>query len=88
LEGLQIGRVKFGKITTSTREGAFSAQDLINDVLTKTARARSGKHGTRYSDPLPPGSPARLLSIEIEDFSRYQRRRYLKSSTIKDYAAR
>lgn len=86
LEGLQIGRVKFGKITISTREGAFSAQDLINDVLNKTARARSGKHGTRYSEPLPPGSPARLLSIEIEDFSRYQRRRYLKSGTIKDYA--
>ncbi len=29
LEGLQIGRVKFGKITISTGEGAFSAQDLI-----------------------------------------------------------
>lgn len=86
VEGLQIGRVRFGKITISDREGAFNAQDLINAVLSKTARIRSGKHGTRYSEPLPPGSPARLLSIEIEDFSRHQSRRYLKSGTINDYA--
>ncbi|MGE8399896.1 MAG: hypothetical protein ACN6NZ_08150, partial [Burkholderiales bacterium] len=85
LDGLQIGRVKFGKITISDREGAFNAQDLINTVLNKTARIRSGKHGTRYSEPLPPGSPARLLSIEIGDFSKHQQRRRLKSTTIKDY---
>lgn len=86
VEGLQIGRVRFGKITISDREGAFNAQDLINAVLSKTARMRSGKYGTRYTELLPPGSPARLLSIEIEDFSRHQSRRYLKSGTINDYA--
>ncbi|MCL1525007.1 hypothetical protein M3O44_20755, partial [Xanthomonas nasturtii] len=69
LEGIKIGRVKFEKITITNREGAFNAQDLINTVLSKTARIRSGKHGTRYAELLPPGSPARLLSIEIEDFS-------------------
>lgn len=72
-------------MTISDREGAFNAQDLINTVLNKTARIRSGKHGTRYSEPLPPGSPARLLSIEIGDFSKHQQRRRLKSTTIKDY---
>ncbi|QIO88550.1 integrase [Stenotrophomonas rhizophila] len=86
LDSLQIGRVKFGKMTISDRDGAFNAQDIINAVLNKTARVRSGKHGTRYSEPLPPGSPARLLSIEIGDFSKHQRRRNLKSATIKDYA--
>lgn len=86
LESLQIGRIRFGKKTISDREGAFDAQDLTNAVLSKTARMRSGQHGTRYSEPLPPGSPARLLSIEMEDFSRHQSRRYLKSATINDYA--
>lgn len=86
LDGLQIGRVKFGKITISDREGAFNAQDFINTVLNKTARIRSGKHGTRYSEALPPGSPARLLAVEIGDFSKHQQRRKLKSNTIKDYA--
>lgn len=86
VEGLQIGRVRFGKITISDCEGTFNAQDLISAVLSKTERMRSSKHGTRYSEPLPPGSQARLLSIEIEDFSRHQGRRYLKSGTINDYA--
>lgn len=86
LEGIKIGRVTFEKITITNREGAFNAHDLINTVLNKTARIRSGKHGTRYAELLPPGSPARILSIEIEDFSLHQRRRYLKSATVKDYA--
>lgn len=49
LDSLQIGRVKFGKMTISDREGAFNAQDLINTVLNKTARIRAGStaHATR-----------------------------------------
>lgn len=84
LEDLRIGRVRFGKIVIPSREAAFNAQDLINTACNKTARARSGKHGTRYSDPLPPGSPARLLSIEMEDYTKNQHRRFLKSGTIED----
>ncbi|WP_349749791.1 hypothetical protein [Xanthomonas campestris] len=31
---------------------------------------------------MPVGSPARLLSIEIEDYAKHQKRRYLKAVTI------
>ncbi|MBB5879680.1 integrase [Xanthomonas arboricola] len=82
LEDLRIGRIRIGKLVVASREAAYNAQDLITTACNKTARVRSGKHGTRYHDPLPVGSPARLLSIEIEDYAKHQKRRYLKAVTI------
>ncbi|PPJ44077.1 MULTISPECIES: site-specific integrase [unclassified Pseudoxanthomonas] len=82
MEDLRIGRIRIGKLIVEGREAAYSAQDLINTACDRTARVRSGKHGTRYHDPLPVGSPARLLSVEIEDYAKHQKRRHLKVGTV------
>lgn len=84
LENIRIGRMKLGKMTIRGRGAAYNALDVIGSAFEKTQRVRSGKHGTRYHEPLPVCSPARLLSIEIDDHLKHQERRGLRPDTIDD----
>jgi len=86
LENVRIGRLKLGKMIIRGREAAYSAQDILDAAFQKTQRVRSGRHGTRYHDPLPVGAPARLLSIEIEDHLKHLERRGLRPETIEGVA--
>lgn len=86
LENIRIGRMKLGKMVIRGRGAGYNALDVIGSAFEKTARVRSGRHGTRHLDPLPLHAPARLLSIEIYDYLQHQERRGLRPGTIDDTA--
>lgn len=84
LENIRIGRMKLGRMVIRGRGAGYNALDVIGSAFEKTARVRSGKHGTRHLEPLPLCAPARLLSIEINDYLQHQKRRGLRPGTIDD----
>lgn len=80
--GLRIGRVTIDEVSVAGREAAINLQEFLSTVCDKTQRLRSGKHGTRYPEPLPVAAPARLLSVEIRDHLNDMARRGLQPKTI------
>lgn len=84
---LRVGRFLFENISLTGRDAAINFQEMLQTVGAHTRRARIGKDGTRYPEPLPMGAPARLLSVEIVDYLRDMQRRNLQMDTI-DAAAR
>lgn len=82
LTNVRIGRVRIGEIIVSGREAAIHAQEIINDACERARRARLGKNGTRYPEPLPVAVPARLLSVEISDYLADRERVGLARDTI------
>jgi integrase len=82
LKRVRIGRIEFEGIEIRGREAAINLQELFHTACEKTQRFRARKDGTRYPEPLPLGTPARLLSAEINDYLRDQARRNLQQSTI------
>lgn len=84
---IRIGRVEFRDIWLSGREAAINLLELFGTACEKTTRFRVRKDGTRYPEPLPMGTPARLLSAEIADYLGDMARRGLKARTI-DQTAR
>jgi integrase len=82
LERVRIGRVEFEGISITGREAAINLHELFQTACDKTRRLRISKNGTRYPEPLPTGTPARLLSSEIKDYLRDMERRNLRRRTI------
>lgn len=83
---IRIGRVEFRDIVLTGREAAINLQELVDTACEKTKRYRIRKDGTRYPEPLPMGTPARLLSAEIADYLGDMGRRNLKTGTIEQTA--
>lgn len=79
---LRVGRFLFENISLTGRDAAINFQEMLQTVGAHTRRARIGKDGTRYPEPLPMGAPARLLSIEIADYLTDMHRRNLQLTTI------
>lgn len=82
LKGVRIGRISIEEMLVHGREAAITAQEILNEACSRTQRTRSGKHATRYPEPLPVAAPARLLCIEIEDHLRDMERRCLQKETV------
>ncbi len=86
--GLKIGSIKVNNVVLQGIEVAGSVdvvhlQELLSNTLKLTRRRRYSKDGTRYPEPLPSGSPARKLSIEIRDYLGYRDTRGLADSTVR-----
>jgi integrase len=84
--GLKIASIKVNNVVLQGIEVASSAdvinlQELVSNTLRLTRRRRTSKDGTRYPEPLPTGSPARKLSIEIRDYLGYRNTRGLSDNT-------
>lgn len=84
--GLKIDSIKINNVVLQGIEVASSAdivnlQELVSNTLKLTRRRRYSKDGTRYPEPLPTGSPARKLSIEIRDYLSYRDTRGLSDNT-------
>jgi integrase len=86
LKGVRIGRMTIAELNIFTREAAINAQELFNTAFDRTRRRLSGKQGTRYPEPLPMATPARLLSVEIRDHLGDMDRRGLKRNTLESTA--
>lgn len=82
LAHVRVGRIAFEGISIIGREAAIKFHELLCAASDRTKRIRVSKNGTRYADPLPMGSPARLLSVEIRDYLRDMERRNLRHATI------
>lgn len=79
---VRVGRVVFEGVVLRTREAGIEFQELLNTACDKTRSSRLRKDGTRYHDPLPIGTPARLLSAETRDYLNDMDRRGLQPDTI------
>ena len=82
LADIRIGRMKVGKMVINGRAAAQSATEVIRGTVESSRRVRTRKTGTRHPDALPLGSPARSLSVEIDDYLGHLKRRRLKKDTI------
>lgn len=83
---VRIGRIDFGDVVIAGREAAINWQETLERACEKTKRYRVRKDGTRYPEPLPMGTPARMLSVEIADYLGDMARRNLKANTIEKTA--
>lgn len=79
---VRVGRIELTNISLTGREAGINFQEFMLSMCDKTRRFRIRKDGTRYIEPLPMGSPARLLSAEIADYLRDMQRRNLQLTTI------
>ncbi len=86
MKGIRIGRVSIEEINIAGREAAINTQEFFHSVLDKTRRLGTGKNGTRFPEPLPVATPARLLSVEIKDHLGDMERRCLQRDTIESTA--
>lgn len=80
---IQVGRYKFAGVIAQGREAAIHLRELFQLACEKARRVRRSSNDTRYPEPLPMGTPARLLSVEIDDYLKDMQRRNLTTSTIK-----
>lgn len=84
--GLKIGSIKINSILFQDIEAATEAdvthlEDLLRNTHQLTRRRRYTRDGVRYPEPLPCGSPARKLSVEIHDYLGYRELRGLSDNT-------
>lgn len=87
LPPLKLGSIKISTILMQGIEAPNSAaiinlKELISGTHQLTRRRRFTRDGVRYPEPLPCGSPARKLSIEIRDYLRYREVRGLSDNTV------
>ncbi|WP_249452464.1 hypothetical protein [Xanthomonas arboricola] len=86
IEEVRSGKSAFKNIRITSQAGAVYFQDLVQATLDDQERKRRlRRSGTRYPEPLPPATPARLLSKEIEDFLNDKDRQDVKRTTIDAY---
>lgn len=78
---IMIGRVVLEDVFVSSNEGAMHLSNALSTLLEKTRRRPSG-NSSRFAEPLPANSPARLLSVEAADFLEDMERRRLAPHTI------
>jgi len=83
---LKIGSIKINTILLQDIEATTSAdvvnlQELVRNAHQLTRRRRFTRDGVRYPEPLPCGSPARKLSVEIRDYLGYRELRGLSDNT-------
>ncbi len=86
IRSIRIGKVEFTDMVVQDRAGALHLQDLVQatyDHHEKLRRLR--RSGTRYPEPLPLATPARLLSEEVDDFLKDKERQNLRTTTIEAY---
>ncbi|MBN8500722.1 MAG: site-specific integrase [Sphingomonadales bacterium] len=86
IESIRVGRVEYRGITLQGSEAVSHLLELIQTTFDKTRRYRVRSDGMRYPEPLPMGTPARKLSVEIADYLGDMRRRNLKPGTIEKAA--
>ncbi|MCD9030864.1 site-specific integrase [Luteimonas sp. Y-2-2-4F] len=84
--GLKIASIKVNNVLLQGIEIGSSAdvvnlQELVGNTLKLTRRRRVSRDGIRYPEPLPTGSPARKLSVEIHDYLSYRNTRGLSDNT-------
>jgi len=78
---IKIGRFILEDVHVLSREGSHDLNDTLRMANDKTRRVRGAQ--SRYTEPLPLGAPARLLSIESEDYLRASERKGLALASIK-----
>lgn len=86
LKGVRIGRMRIDELIVCGREAAINTQEIFGTAFERTRRISTGKNGTRYPEPLPVATPARLLSVEIKDHLADMERRCLQPDTIESTA--
>ena len=79
---VRIGSFRVEELVITGREAAIHAQEILNAAHERTRRSRVTKNGTRYPEPLPVGTPARLLSVEIADYLQDRDNRGLARDTV------
>lgn len=84
---LYIARIKIGPtvlegISAPTADAVEQIRGLIKMVHEETRPRRIRKGSTRYRDQIPEDAPARLLSIEVQDYIRSARSRGLKKAPL------
>ncbi|KFA28671.1 site-specific integrase [Xanthomonas vasicola] len=86
IEEVRSGKSTFRNIRITSRAGAVYFQDLVQATLDDQERKRRlRRSGTRYPEPLPLATPARLLSEEVKDFLNDKDRQGREKSTIDSY---
>ncbi|TDK26193.1 site-specific integrase [Luteimonas aestuarii] len=84
--GLKIGSIKVNNVIlqsveVNSAEDMAHLQEFVGNTLKLTRRRRYSKGGTRYPEPLQIGSPARKLSVEIDDYLSYREVRGLAENS-------
>ncbi|OQP73072.1 integrase [Xanthomonas phaseoli pv. syngonii LMG 9055] len=82
IKGIHVGNVRATEINITGREAAIHALELFDRADERSRRVRLSKNRTHYPEPLPLGSPARLLSVEIADYLGHRDRCCLAKETI------
>lgn len=86
IRSIRIGNVEFGDMVIQDRAGALHLQDLVQATYDHSEKIRRlRRNGTRYPEPLPLATPARLLSEEVDDFLKDKERQNLRTTTIDAY---
>ena len=86
IQSIRIGKAEFNNIQVQDRAGALHLQELIQATYDHVERMRRRRRcGTRYPEPLPVATPARLLSAEVEDFLLDKGRQNNRRTTIGAY---
>jgi len=86
IQSIRIGKAEFNNIQVQDRAGALHLQELIQATYDHVERMRRRRRcGTRYPEPLPVATPARLLSVEVEDFLLDKGRQNNRRTTIGAY---
>ncbi|MBA0250494.1 site-specific integrase [Stenotrophomonas maltophilia] len=86
IEEVSHGKSSFRNIRITSQAGAVYFQNLVQATLDDHERKRRlRRSGTRYPEPLPPATPARLLSKETEDFLNDKKRQNREQTTIDAY---
>lgn len=70
-------------IEVSSSSDVVNLEQVINRTRNLTKRRRTTRNGTRFPEPLPHETPARKLSVEVEDYQRYRVMRGLADNTLK-----
>lgn len=78
-----IGRVVMEDVSVSSHQGTMHLNNALAALIEKTRR-RKPAH-SRYAEPLPAGTPARLLSEEAADFAHDMERRKLSPLSATQY---
>lgn len=86
IRSIRIGNVEFGDLVIQDRAGALHLQDLVQATYDHSEKIRRlRRNGTRYPEPLPLATPARLFAEEVDDFLKDKERQNLRTTTIDAY---
>ncbi len=82
MRNIRIGSFRIEELIITGREAAIHAQEILIAAHERNRRSRSSKSSTRWPEPLPVGTPARLLSVEIADYLQDRDNRGLARDTV------